>query len=112
MPITGIYSVICVTDLERSIEWYTHLLGSPPRERPMDFLAQWYGSDVNLQLWQDPQHAGHSLSTMVVSSVEGERERLDGLGLKLGETLSGEFGAIAQITDPDGNKITLAEAPS
>lgn len=112
MAIQGIYAVICVTDIERSIEWYAKLMGSAPRDRPMDFLAQWYGDDRNLQLWQEPTHAGHSLSTIVVTNVEDERSRLQALGLDLGEAFRGDFGAIAQIKDPGGNMLTLAEPPS
>ena len=43
--------------------------------------------------------------------MASERQRLGGLGLELGPDSAGDWGIVAQIEDPDGNRITLAEPP-
>ena len=40
------------------------------------------------------------------------RARLAGVGIDTGDIVRGDFGAIARIDDPEGNRITLAEPPS
>jgi len=109
MAVQGIYAVICVTDLDRSIDWYRKLLDKDAPMRPMDWLAQWFGNDANLQLWKNDDHAGHSLTTIVFPDLEAERSRLEGHGIDIGDISRGSFGGIAKLTDPDGNDVTLAE---
>ena len=111
MAVQGVYAVICVTDLDRSIVWYRKLLSKDAPMRPMDFLAQWFGNDVNLQLWKHDANAGHSMTTIVFTDIEGERSRLDAVGIELGEITRGHFGGITKLSDPDGNEVTLAEPP-
>lgn len=111
MAVQGIYAVICVADLDRSSDWYRKLIDRDAPMRPMDWLAQWFGNDVNLQLWKNDEHAGHSLTTIVFPDIEAERQRLMGHGIDIGNITRGSFGGIAKLTDPDGNEVTLAEPP-
>jgi predicted enzyme related to lactoylglutathione lyase len=111
MTVTGIFAEVCVEDIERSIAWYTKFFGRPPEDRPMEGLAQWRQGPAGFQVWRDAERAGHSLSTIVVASMGEERSRLDSAGLALEPDQAGGFGIIAQIEDPDGNRLTLAEPP-
>ncbi len=111
MPIIGIFAEVCVADVERSIAWYTKFFGRPPEDRPMDRLAQWRDGPMGFQVWGDAELAGRSLATIVVDSMDGERSRLDVEGLALMPDQDGGGGIIAQIDDPDGNRLTLAEPP-
>ena len=111
MAVQGIYAVISVTDLERSIGWYSKLMGSPPRDRPTPFLAQWRGGAANLQLWKDDKNAGHSMSTIVFTDLDGDRARVIEAGVKV-EAAKDQGGVrIAKLSDPDGNALTLTEGP-
>jgi predicted enzyme related to lactoylglutathione lyase len=44
--------------------------------------------------------------------MDEARRALEEIGVMLTDELEGNYGRIAQITDPDGNRITLAEPPS
>jgi predicted enzyme related to lactoylglutathione lyase len=39
------------------------------------------------------------------------RKRLAAASLQLEPDIRGDFGIVAQISDPDGNRLTLAEPP-
>jgi len=111
MPVTGIFAEVCVADVERSVAWYTRFFGRPPEDRPMDGLVQWRDGPAGFQVWRDAGRAGNSVATIVVDSMDGERSRLERSGLALKPDQKGGFGIIAQIDDPDGNRLTLAEPP-
>jgi predicted enzyme related to lactoylglutathione lyase len=112
MKIRGIFAVACVADMERSVGWYSRLIGRPPDDRPMEGLVQWRTSDsAGLQLVLDGEKAGSSLVTLVTPEMDAARERLAAASLQLEPDIQGDFGIIAQISDPDGNRLTLAEPP-
>ena len=46
-----------------------------------------------------------------VYDLSGERRRLQGLGIELGDDIKGDYSTLAQVRDPDGNLITLATPP-
>ena len=49
--------------------------------------------------------------TIVVPDLINTKSLLHAENIELGEIQQGNFGKIAQFTDPDGNLITLAEPP-
>lgn len=112
MDVTGIFAVACVSDMERSVRWYTKLMGRAPDDRPMDTLVQWRNPGAGgVQLFLDAGRAGRSLITIVTPLMAKARAGLDAAGVKLGPDVSGDWGIIAQVDDPDGNRLTLAEPP-
>ncbi len=112
MDILGIFAVACVTDMERSVEWYARLIGRAPDDRPMDGLVQWRsGGGAGLQLVLDVEKAGSSLITIVTPDLDLARKRLAAASLLLEPDIQGDFGILAQTSDPDGNRLTLAEPP-
>lgn len=113
MKIQGIFAVACVSDMERSIRWYAGLMGRDPDDRPMDGLVQWRsGHGAGLQLVLDADKAGASLITIVTPTMDTARRQLAASGLRLEADIQGDFGIIAQLSDPDGNRLTLAEPPN
>lgn len=44
--------------------------------------------------------------------MEDARRLIEQIGVKPTGQAEGDYGKIAQIVDPDGNRITLAEPPS
>lgn len=111
MRIQGIYAVANVVDLEEGEDFYTKLFGRGPDDRPMDGLIQWRLETFGVQLARDDNKAGRSAMTIVTPSMAEARERLADRGLELEPDIRGDYGIIAQISDPDGNRITLAGPP-
>lgn len=112
ITVQGVYASAVVADFEAAIAWYTRFMGRPVDDRPLPDMAQWrHMAGAGLQVWHDPKHAGHSIVTVVVPNLAAEKARLTAAGLTLENEASGDFGAIAQLFDPDGNRINLAEPP-
>ena len=113
MEIQGIYAALATADLDRAEKFYTHLFGRSPDDRPMESLVQWRDvSGANVQVFHDPKTAGFGRLTVVVPDMARARETLGQIGIKPTGEAQGDYGRIAQIADPDGNMITLAEPPS
>ena len=65
-----------------------------------------------LALSTDNDIAGRGVMFLIVDDVAGERRRLQGLGIELGDNIQGDYSTLAQVRDPDGNLLTLATPPS
>lgn len=112
MDIQCVFAVACVSDMDRSIDWYSKLMGRRPDDQPMRGLVQWHNVDgIGLQLVLDKDMSGFSLITIVTPTMAKTRETLSTTGLQLEPDFQGDFGIIAQINDPDGNRLTIAEPP-
>lgn len=112
IAVIGIYAGLCVSELDAARQWYTHLFGRGPDDLPLPNMVQWRNLGPGaVQLWQEPDKAGQSITTIVVPDLAAERARLAPLGLVPNPDVRGDFGAIAQLYDPDGNRIVLAEPP-
>ena len=112
MTVQGLYACAAVRDFQVAVAWYTRLMGRAPDDQPMPGMAQWRNMGAaGIQLWEEAEHAGHSRMTIVVPVMADERRRLAAAGVALDEDVSGDFGIVAQLVDPDGNRITLAEPP-
>lgn len=110
--VDAIYAVACVRDIETSAAWYSALLGREPDDRPMEGLVQWrQGDGSGLQLVADAERAGKSLITLLTPRVADARRQLARAGVALEADIAGDFGTLAQVSDPDGNRVTLAEPP-
>ena len=113
MQIQGIYAALTTKDMAGAEQFYTTLFGRGPDDRPMDSLIQWRNvAGANVQIFKDEQSAGFGRCTIVVPNMADARETLAGAGISIGDEVKGDFGKIAQLNDPDGNLITLAEPPS
>ncbi len=112
ITVQGLYACIALADFERGVGFYTTLIGRAPDDRPMPNMVQWRNlGGAGLQLWHEPENAGHTRTTIVVPVMETERQRLQAAGLHLGPDIPGDWGIVVPVTDPDGNQVTLAEPP-
>lgn len=111
MKIQGLFAVANVADIATAEAFYTKLLGRGPDDRPMDGLIQWRQDDFGVQLVCDAERAGKSAMTIVTPNMAEARQHLALRGLDLPDAVEGDFGKIAQLSDPEGNVITLAEPP-
>lgn len=112
MNLQKIYPAVLTADLAKAEAWYTKLLGRGPDHRPMGTLLQWEMSESGgLMLSSSDEIAGKGVVFLYVFDLAAERQRLQDLGIVLGNAIKGDYSTLAQIRDPDGNLITLASPP-
>ena len=113
MNLQKTYPSLLAADLAAAEGWYTKLLGRGPDHRPMATLLHWELSDEGgLMLSSSEEIAARGAIFLYVDDLAGERRRLDGLGIALGDDNEGEYSTLAQVRDPDGNLITFASPPN
>ena len=119
MPAVAGYShvAICVSDAERSKEFYGQTLGLPEIPRPgMDFPGGWFViGDLQLHLMQREMTGGevrgigpHFALYIPTEDFHDEVERLRGAGVAITrepEQRDGDGIWAAFCADPDGNTI-------
>ena len=112
MNLQKTYPLLFIADLATGEDWYTKLLGRGPDHRPMPTLLHWELSDEGgLMLSSSKEIATRGAIFLYVADLAAERRRLDGLGIALGNDNEGDYSALAQVRDPDGNLITFASPP-
>ena len=109
MTITRVYAVMSTAQLGRSYEWYARLFGRASDRQPMAEVHEWHFLNGGVQLVSDAARAGRSMLTVVVGGLDTARNEMQTRDLVLGPASGGDFAAVAQIADPDGNRITFAE---
>jgi len=113
MKLQRIYSALLTADLAAAESWYTKLLGCGPDYRPMDSMIQWdLFAQGGLQLVTDDNLAGNGALFLIVDDIATERQRLQKLGISLGDNIKGDYSTLAQVRDLDGNQVTLASPPT
>jgi predicted enzyme related to lactoylglutathione lyase len=112
ITVQGVYACAVVSDFEAGLAFYSKLMGRQPDDQPFPGMAQWRNmAAAGIQLWEDAEHAGHARMTIVVPVVASERARLKAEGIEPEPDQVGDWGVVAQLEDPEGNRITLAEPP-
>jgi hypothetical protein len=109
VTVDKVYAVISTGHLDQSKEWYTRFFGRAPDLHPMAEVYEWYVGAGGVQLVDDATRAGQSMLTVIVPDLEDCRRALQSRQLTLGSSSGGDFARIAQITDVDGNQVTLAQ---
>ncbi|WEJ35091.1 VOC family protein [Devosia sp. SD17-2] len=112
IEVQGIYAAAIVKDFDAAIAWYSAFMGREADDTPFPGMAQWRNMGAaGLQVWQDETRAGQAIMTIVVPDLASEKQRLADFGLQVENEASGDFGAVAQLFDPEGNQINLSEPP-
>jgi hypothetical protein len=111
MGIETIFAQVSCSNIENSAIWYTKLFGRPPIRRPMPGLVEWqFTESAEVQLYEQKEHAGHSILTVGVLPLEAERKRLEEAGLEPGPIEEAKDFFIMRIRNPDQNLVVLASA--
>lgn len=111
MQVNTIFATIHCANLEHSTAWYARLFDRDPDTAPMDGLKEWHLGDITgLQLVEDHHRAGHGTATLGVTGIEGFAKRMASAGLPMSDIEQGDLARILTLSDPDGNRIVLAEA--
>jgi catechol 2,3-dioxygenase-like lactoylglutathione lyase family enzyme len=106
---------IGVSDLDRSIEWYRHMLGFELTYKLDEYgwgevRSQLAGVSIGLGQSEEPQVTG-AVPTWSVKDIEAARHYLESHGVRFdGDTQQvGDMVKLATFYDPDGNPWMLAQ---
>jgi predicted enzyme related to lactoylglutathione lyase len=99
-----------VRDLERSVLFYSNVLGFDLQSR--DVVARFLVDGVLLELVPADQDEsisglGNARLCLGVSDIEEARETLRTRGVDVGEVKHVNNGSLAVFSDPDGNELAL-----
>ena len=108
-----LFAGIPVNDYAAALAWYERLLGSQPTFFPSDTEAVWeLAEHRSLYIEQRPEHAGHSMHTIVVDDFDALVARIAGRGLEPTTREAYSNGVRKAIYyDPDGNEIGFGSVP-
>ncbi|MDA3650277.1 VOC family protein [Saccharopolyspora indica] len=108
---TRVYSGVPVTDRTAALEWFAVFFGRPADEVVGD-EALWSISDTAWIFVAEHDRAGHALITIEVTGLDDVLARLaaHGIGHEPVETYDNGVRHVV-VLDPDGNSLSLAEAP-
>ncbi len=108
-----LFAGISVSNFASAQAWYEQLLGSPPTFFPNDIEAVWEVADHRyVYIEHRPDHAGHSMVTLLVEDLGDRVNEISGRGLEPATRETYDNGVL-KITyrDPDGNEIGFGGAP-
>lgn len=104
-----ILAAVAVTDREKAMPFYEALFGRPADVVPMPADAEWNAGGCTLQVVQAPDRAGRSMVTVTIRDLDRWLADLAARGVPAGEVRAASVGRYAQVTDPEGNLLTLVE---
>ncbi|WP_228713688.1 VOC family protein [Prauserella endophytica] len=109
---THLYSVVPVSDRAAALGWFAAFFGRPADE-VVGGEALWRVSDTAwVVVDEHPERAGNALLTLSVAGLDAILARLvaHGAGHEPVETYGNGVRHVV-VVDPDGNRLSLAEAP-
>ncbi len=113
MAVENAMAGVAVGNLEAARSWYEQIVGRPADLMPTEDheLAEWHFEHGGaLQLFVDKGRAGQTSATLVVPTLDSELESARAAGIRIGRTTDTPFVRTAILSDPDGNRVVLAES--
>lgn len=111
MTITRVLAQATVDDLARAEDWYARLFGREPDARPMAGLLEWHlGDTFGVQVWSEPQRAGHSAMVLDESDLDALATRLRDAGMAEDGPQQATSSRILPLLDPDGNRVVFTDS--
>lgn len=108
MTITRVLAQSTVSDLAAAEDWYTRVLGKGPDLRPMPGLLEWHlGETFGVQVWSEPDRAGHSSMVLDESDIDAVAMRLNEAGISNDGPQEATTSRILALVDPDGNRLVF-----
>ena len=113
---TELFSGTPVRDYAAALGWYERLLGEPSFH-PNDVEAVWeLAPHRYVYIVEEPEHAGHSVSMLMVGDLGDLDARLSAIAERGLEPASEETyeGGVRKVTyvDPDGNRLAFGGMPA
>ena len=114
--IKGVAAVwLPVTDMSRSVEFYTNVLGLEVTEHDGDWSeVDANGLKIGLNSSESPAgDGGAAIAFQPGSDIEDEVERMKGEGVEFPDGIADQpWGRIVTFKDPDGNDLQLYQPPN
>lgn len=111
MNVSTVMAQLIVSDLDRSVEFYTRLFGRAPDSNPMEGLQEWYFDNAGaIQVYEESERAGQSGATINVDDLDAEVAALDAAGIDHEPLVEANYVRVVQLVDPDQNRIVLTGA--
>lgn len=109
--INSVISVLPVKDFEKAFNWYKKLFGRDPDVVPMEGIAEWQlVENAWIQVAIDPERAGSTTVVLGVNDIEAQCKMCSEANVSVGEIVEyPEIIKMAEIIDPDGNKISFVQ---
>jgi predicted enzyme related to lactoylglutathione lyase len=114
MTINLIFAGTAVTDFDAALTWYERLMGRPPDMFPHDREAVWQVTDTGwIYIVTDADRAGGGLLTFMVDDLDAHVAAIEQRGIATEGIEWVVPGSVrsAWITDPEGNRIQIGQAP-
>lgn len=114
--VTGINVVyLYVRDVERSAQFYRDVLGIP-LEGDATWMEARFAGGTRFALHALPGEAGAPTAGTIhvdfeTADLDEALERVRARGVEAGEPVRDEWGAAAELVDPDGYRVYLFEPP-
>ena len=108
MTIKRVLAQSTVSDLAAAEHWYARLFDRPPDARPMQGLLEWHLADTfGVQVWAEPDRAGHSSIVLDETDLDALVARLDEAGIVHDDPEDVTASRILSLLDPDGNRVVF-----
>ncbi len=111
MQVRNVLAGVAVSDLPTSRDWYNKLLVRGPDQEPMKTLAEYaFPGGGWLQIFEDTERAGQSSVTLAVDDLDVWVVHAGSHAMEATKIQTSDLVRTTTLTDPDGNRIVLAEA--
>lgn len=113
MTVENALAGVAVADLAAASTWYEQVVGRPADLEPSatnDFAEWRFELGGALQLFVDKERAGQSSATLIVPRLESELDAVRAAGIRVGRMADSPFVRTAILSDPDGNRVVLAQS--
>ena len=113
MTIEHALAGVAVGDLMAAQRWYERVVGRPADvvQAAQNESAEWrFAHGGALQLFVDKTRAGQTSVTFAVPELEPQLDVVRAAGIRVGKTTDTPFVRTAILSDPDGNRVVIAQA--
>ena len=108
-----LFAGVAVSAYPRAVTWFEQLLGASASFQPHDTESVWILAEHrSVYVVLRPEHAGHSLVTMLVDDLDAFLDAAGGRGIRPVSLDSYEKDVRkAVFRDPDGNEVGVGGLP-
>ena len=111
LAVAQLFAALPVKDIAAAVPWYERFAGRAPDLVPHAGEACWRMTpDAWIYVVVDGEHAGAGLVTLLIADLDAFVDEVSERGLAVGPTQPvPPEGRQVALTDPDGNRLKVAE---
>lgn len=112
-PVVELFAGVAVSDYPRAVTWFEALLGEPASFEAHETECVWMLAEHRaVYVVLRPEHAGHSLVTVLVDDLVEFLDGAAGRGIRPSDDEIYDNGVRkATFHDPDGNELGFGAVP-